>query len=248
MTILNMFYLVICWTQKVHNDFIFLCSIILPPVGHSSNHEYHCWNLQDNRTVVRIFFALLRFSFDSPSYLPIPTREPKSLICLFWSIKLHYPTTEGYRNISHLRHIVILRPTINWTPYKLHISRKSITIKILNWKLLLSLLPHNFAVSHVVITDSGKGKFSYRSSWQISWNSVSWFKRLNLETSGSVPSYTVNYIHELGIRICCHNTDPVHVNGHDRIILVIFSQALHKASWWWILCDLKHVGALLNIL
>ena len=29
-------------------------------------------------------------------------------------------------------------------------------------------------------------------------------------------SYTVNYIH-------AHNTDLVHVNGHDRTILVIFS-------------------------
>ena len=67
--ILNMFYLIIYWTQKVHNDFIFLCSIILPPVGHSPNHEYHCWNLQDNRAVVRIFIALLRFSVDSPSYI-----------------------------------------------------------------------------------------------------------------------------------------------------------------------------------
>ena len=38
---LNMFYLVIYWTQKVHNYFIFLCSIIQPPVGHSSNHAYH---------------------------------------------------------------------------------------------------------------------------------------------------------------------------------------------------------------
>jgi hypothetical protein len=48
------------------------------------------------------------------------------------------------------------------------------------------------------------------------------------------------------VRICCHNTDLVHVNGHDRIILVIFSQALYKAPWWWILRDPKHVGALLN--
>jgi len=29
--------------------------------------------------------------------------------------------------------------------------------------------------------------------------------------------------------ICYHNTDLVHVNGHDRIIPVIFSQALCKA-------------------
>ena len=31
------------------------------------------------------------------------------------------------------------------------------------------------------------------------------------------------------VRICCHNTHLVHVNRHDRIILVIFSQALYKA-------------------
>jgi len=42
-------------------------------------------------------------------------------------------------------------------------------------------------------------------------------------------SYTVNYTHAQLVRICCHNTDLVHVNGHDRIILVIFSQALCKA-------------------
>ena len=64
----NIFYLVIFWTQKVHNDFIFLCSIVLPPVGHSSNHEYHCWNLQDSRAVVRIFIALLSFSFRPASW------------------------------------------------------------------------------------------------------------------------------------------------------------------------------------
>jgi len=40
----------------------------------------------------------------------------------------------------------------------------------------------------------------------------------------------------------------VHVNGHDRTILVIFSQALYKAPWWWILCDWKRVGVLSNIL
>jgi len=44
-----------------------------------------------------------------------------------------------------------------------------------------------------------------------------------------VPSYTVNYTHAQRVTICCHNTDLVHVNGHDRIILVIFSQALYKA-------------------
>jgi len=27
-----------------------------------------------------------------------------------------------------------------------------------------------------------------------------------------------------------------------------FSQVLYKAPWWWILCDPKHVRAILNIL
>ena len=42
-------------------------------------------------------------------------------------------------------------------------------------------------------------------------------------------SYTVNYTHAQPVTTCCHNTNPVHVNGHDRIIPVIFSQALYKA-------------------
>ena len=44
-----------------------------------------------------------------------------------------------------------------------------------------------------------------------------------------VDLYTVNYTHAQRVRICCHNTDLVHVNGHDRIILLIFSQALYKS-------------------
>jgi len=78
----NMLYLVIYWTQNVHNDFIFLCNIVLPPVGHSSNHEYHCWNLQDNPAVVRIFIALLRFSFESPSCKSFIKLYP----CIFFCI------------------------------------------------------------------------------------------------------------------------------------------------------------------
>jgi len=45
MKTLNILYLVIYWTQNVHSDFILLCSIVLPPVGHSSNHQYHCCQL-----------------------------------------------------------------------------------------------------------------------------------------------------------------------------------------------------------
>jgi len=59
--------------------------------------------------------------------------------------------------------------------------------------------------------------------------------------------YNELHTHAQQVRICCHDTDLVHVNGHNRIMLVIFSQAMYKAPWWWILCDTKHVGALLNI-
>ena len=45
--------------------------------------------------------------------------------------------------------------------------------------------------------------------------------------NGSIVS--TDYTHAQGVRICCHNTYLVHVNLHDRIILVIFSQALYKA-------------------
>ena len=45
-----------------------------------------------------------------------------------------------------------------------------------------------------------------------------------------VGAFLYSELHTLiAVRICCHNTDLVHVNGHDRIILVIFSQALYKA-------------------
>jgi len=37
------------------------------------------------------------------------------------------------------------------------------------------------------------------------------------------------HTHTQRVTICCHNTDLVHVNGLDRIITVIFSQALYKA-------------------
>jgi len=42
--------------------------------------------------------------------------------------------------------------------------------------------------------------------------------------------HSVNYTYAQRVRICCHNTDLVHVNRHDGIILVIFNQALYKAS------------------
>ena len=55
MKTLNMFYLEIYWTQNVHNDIIFLCIIVLPPVGHSSNPEYTVVNLQ----TIELWFEFL---------------------------------------------------------------------------------------------------------------------------------------------------------------------------------------------
>jgi len=37
-------------------------------------------------------------------------------------------------------------------------------------------------------------------------------------------SYTVNYTNAQRVRSCCHNTDLVHVNTHDKIILVILAK------------------------
>jgi len=39
-----------------------------------------------------------------------------------------------------------------------------------------------------------------------------------------VPLYAVNCTHAQRARLCCHNTDHVHVNGHDRTILVILAK------------------------
>ena len=52
---------------------------------------------------------------------------------------------------------------------------------------------------------------------------------VDMDKVGVMVSNTVNYTQAQRARICCHNTDLVHVNGHDRIILVIFSQPLYKA-------------------
>jgi hypothetical protein len=43
MKTLNIFYLIIYWTQKVHNDFIFLCSLHCIPYKCSSASEVHAY-------------------------------------------------------------------------------------------------------------------------------------------------------------------------------------------------------------
>jgi hypothetical protein len=45
-------------------------SIVLPPVGHSSNHEYHrCPLTGQSSGVSNFYYTFIRVSFDSPSYL-----------------------------------------------------------------------------------------------------------------------------------------------------------------------------------
>jgi len=36
--------------------------------------------------------------------------------------------------------------------------------------------------------------------------------------------YIVNYTHAHRVRLCCHNTDYVHVKGHDRAIFIILAK------------------------
>jgi len=45
---------------------------------------------------------------------------------------------------------------------------------------------------------------------------------VDMDKVGVMSSYTVNYTHAQRVRICCHNTDLVHVNGHYSTILVFF--------------------------
>ena len=64
-----MFYLVIYWMRKVNNYFIFLCSHHCHLSATLQTISITVANLQDNWTGFRNFIALLKFSFDSPSYL-----------------------------------------------------------------------------------------------------------------------------------------------------------------------------------
>jgi len=80
---INMFYRVICWTQKVHSDFIFLCSIALPPVGHSSNHECHC-----QLKTIELWFEFLS-NFRSFHWTPLIHTAIKCP-CLLTFCRRHY--------------------------------------------------------------------------------------------------------------------------------------------------------------
>jgi len=58
-------------------------------------------------------------------------------------------------------------------------------------------------------------------------------------------------IHTRHGQICCRNTEYVRIKGHRHHVPWYgrnFTEALYRAPWFWIPCDPKHVGAILNIL
>ena len=73
--------------------------IVLPPVGHSSNHVV---NLQDNRAVFRFSIALLRLSFDSPSYnvkwLGLVSGMPRCYYSCTTSKPIHYHVLSDFKH------------------------------------------------------------------------------------------------------------------------------------------------------
>jgi len=60
MKTLNMLYLVIYWTQKVHNNFIFLCNLHFVPSATLQTMSIIVVNLQDNRAVFQIFYRTFK--------------------------------------------------------------------------------------------------------------------------------------------------------------------------------------------
>jgi len=52
---------------------------------------------------------------------------------------------------------------------------------------------------------------------------------VDMDKVGVMAAYSDPLCNKQRVGICCHNIDLAHVNGHDGIILVIFSQALYKA-------------------
>jgi len=53
--------------------------IVLPPVGHSSNHQFHCRQLTRQSSCVSIFYRTFKLSLDSPSYKKIMYMPRRSL-------------------------------------------------------------------------------------------------------------------------------------------------------------------------
>ena len=116
----NNFYFVIYWTQKVHNDFIFLCSLHCHLLATHQNPSIIVVNLQDNRAVFRIFIALLKLSFDSPSYLCLSNRRKRKYRTFRFML---YNITRKNRGLASKKrkfqahwHLIINIPLLNLIP------------------------------------------------------------------------------------------------------------------------------------
>jgi len=116
MKTLNIFYPVIYWTQEEHNDFIFLCSIVLPPIGHSSNHKYHWCQLTRQSSCGWNFYRTFKVSI----WLSLVLHN---YISILWRI-----TTWLYRTLQFLSLISIhsnsLVPARNKSNYSLLVKVK----------------------------------------------------------------------------------------------------------------------------
>jgi len=83
MRTLSTFYLVIYWKQNVHHDSIFLCSIVLPPVGYSSTHQYHCCQLTTQLSCGSNFYRTFEV-FSWVSLAVNVSRKLKSSVTPLW--------------------------------------------------------------------------------------------------------------------------------------------------------------------
>jgi hypothetical protein len=97
--------------------------IVLPPVGHSSNHEYHCCQLTRQSAVFRIFIALLNFSFDSPSYFATSCLLcPDVLQSIMFLSNINIPFTS--RRQRHCRPTVMFRVVMSYPWVRVNVSMK----------------------------------------------------------------------------------------------------------------------------
>ena len=89
---------------------------VLPPVGHSSNHQYHCCQVTRQSSCGSNFYrTFLRFSFDSPSYFILGTTTIKEAVhflyyqsqatwCIYPFIRqesVHNTPSEKCRGVPH---------------------------------------------------------------------------------------------------------------------------------------------------
>jgi len=73
--------------------------IVLPPVGHSSNHEYHCCQLTRQSSCVSNFYRTFKFSFDCPSFVTWQLCDLYALVSFYLKLCL-YMSCRNCRELS----------------------------------------------------------------------------------------------------------------------------------------------------